>query len=81
MVDTKYALRMIWVIEGALLIVMSFVILLFLPKRMDGLIMLIPWLAGIIGFEGAAAAGGSSLKRITEAAKAKAGCKPAVGRK
>lgn len=80
MIDTKYALRIIWVAEGVLLIIMSFIILLFIPKRVDALLALMPYLAGIIGLGGAGAIGGESLKRVTEAAKLKAS-KPAVSRK
>ena len=80
MVDTKQTLRVVWIVEAALLFIMAFVILLFTPKRLDGLIELMPYLFGLIALQGTGAIGGSSIKRLTEGYKIKA-AKRAVGSK
>ena len=72
MVDTKQSLRIVWIIEGGLLFIMAFLILLIWPTRMAGLIELMPYLFGIIALQGSGAIGGSSLKRLTEGYKMKA---------
>ena len=71
MVDTKQSLRIVWIIEGGLLFIMAFLILLIWPTRMAGLIELMPYLFGIIALQGSGAIGGSSLKRLTEGYKLK----------
>lgn len=71
-VGEKQGLRTVWVIEGALLFVAAFAILMFWPSRMAGLIELIPYLFGLIVLQGTGAIGGSSLKRLTEGYKMKA---------
>jgi hypothetical protein len=77
MIDSKYALRIVWIVEAALLFVMAFIILLFKSNRMDGLIELMPYLFGLIVLQGTGAIGGASLKRLTEGYKIKS----AVSRK
>ena len=74
-VDTKKSLRIVWIVEGGLFFVMSFlsVIIPAWSARMPVLLELAPYLFGIIALQGGAAAGGSSLKRWTESLKIKAG--------
>ncbi len=76
--DSKLYLRMIWIVEGALLFIMCFVVLLIFPSRMPGLEVLIPYLFGIIALQATGAIGGSHFKRLTEGFKLKAQ-KAAVG--
>lgn len=71
-VDTKKSLRIVWVVEGMLLFVASFVILMVWPSRVAGLIDLVPYLFGLIALQAGGAIGGSSLKRWTESLKIKA---------
>ena len=72
-VDAKKSLRIVWIVEGALLFVMSFVVLLVFPDRVAALIELAPYLFGLIALQATGAIGGSSLKRWTESLKLKAG--------
>ena len=76
MIDTKQALRIVWVVEGALLFIMAFVILLAIPGRITYLIDFMPYLFGLIALQATGAIGGSNFKRLTEGFKLKAGkCK------
>ena len=70
-VDAKKGLRIVWVVEVALLFVSSFAILMFWPTRMDGLIQLMPYFFGMVTLQATGAIGGSSLKRLTEGYKLK----------
>jgi len=82
-VDTKKSLRIVWIVEGALLFIMCFVVLLFFPDRTDGLIQLSPYLFGLIALQATGAIGGSNFKRLTEGYKLKQGAKngvPDIGR-
>lgn len=65
--NTKVFLRVSWTVQGSLIFAMCIVTLYFFPDRVDSLVKLLPWLTGGWALEGAAAAGGSSLKRATEA--------------
>jgi len=80
-VGEKQGLRTVWVVEGALLFVASFTILMVWPSRMAGLIELIPYLFGLIALQGTGAIGGSNFKRLTEGYKLKAENHRAVGPK
>ena len=71
-VGSKEGLRTVWVVEGALLFVASFAILMVWPSRMAGLVDLMPYLFGLIALQGTGAIGGASLKRFTEGYKLKA---------
>ena len=71
-VDAKKSLRIIWIVEGALLFIMSFAVLLIWPDRVASLIELVPYLFGLIALQATGAIGGSSLKRWTESLKIKA---------
>ena len=51
-VDTKKSLRIIWIVEGGLFFVMSFVVLLIWPDRVASLIELAPYLFGLIAVTG-----------------------------
>ena len=74
-VDTKKSLRIVWIVEGGLFFVMSFlsVIIPAWSARMPVLLELAPYLFGIIALQAGGAIGGSSLKRWTESLKIKAG--------
>jgi len=71
-VDAKKSLRIVWIVEGALLFTMSFIVLLIWPDRVAALIELAPYLFGLIALQATGAIGGSSLKRWTESLKLKA---------
>jgi diacylglycerol kinase len=76
--DAKWFLRISWVAQLSLLILVSIVLIFIFAERMPAWLTVLPILLGAIGVEAAAAAGGSNLKRITEARlekakKAKAG--------
>ena len=71
-VDAKKSLRIVWIVEGALLFVMCFVILLFFFDRMEGLVQLAPYLFGLIALQAGGAIGGASIKRWTESLVIKA---------
>lgn len=67
-VDTKKGLRIVWVVEGALLFVMTFVVILFVKdkSRVTDLVNVMPYLFGLIALQATGAIGGSNLKRWTE---------------
>ena len=70
-VDAKKGLRIVWVMEGCLLFIMCFVVLLFFPSRVAGLIQLAPYLFGLIALQATGAIGGANFKRLTEGYKLK----------
>jgi len=70
-VDAKKGLRIVWVVEGCLFFIMSFVVLLVFPSRVDALISLAPYLFGLIALQATGAIGGSNFKRLTEGYKIK----------
>jgi hypothetical protein len=72
MIDSKQVLRIVWIVEAALLFIMAFVVLLFKPSGLAGLIDLMPYLFGLIALQGTGAIGGSSIKRLTEGVKLRA---------
>ena len=51
-VDGKKTLRIVWIVEGAILFIMAFGVLLIWPDRLAGLIDLMPYLFGIIALQG-----------------------------
>ena len=75
--DMKRFLRISWTVQGSLIFAICMATLFIFPERIDGLVKLLPYLTGGWVLEGVAAAGGSSLKRVTEATleKAKTGGK------
>lgn len=75
-VDAKRLLRVSWVTQLSVVIAVSVVLIFAWPERIDGWAKVLGPILGAIAFEGAAAAGGSQLKRITEAhlTRAQNGC-------
>jgi len=70
--DTKKLLRVAWMAQVGVIFLMGIVTLFVFPERVDALVKILPYISGTTLFEGLAAAGGSSLKRVTEATLEKA---------
>jgi len=69
---TLTLLRAAWPIEGAVLLVVSVLLLFAAPERMGAWMAALPILAGIVAAQGAAAFGGPALKRSQEARNGRA---------
>jgi hypothetical protein len=65
-VDAKKTLRIVWILEGILYFIVAFIVLIWKPEHIEGLVKLSPYLTGLIVAQGGAAWSGSSIKRVTE---------------
>lgn len=72
-VDPKKALRIAWIVESIWYFALASTVLIWKPERIEGLVKISPYLFGLIAGQGAAGWSGSSIKRLTEAAKERGG--------
>ncbi len=73
-IDAKRFLRVSWVAHVWFLLAVSAAVIVFWPDRVGGWASVLPLLETMVGAEWAAAAGGGSLKRLTEARLEQAKC-------
>jgi hypothetical protein len=66
LVDPKKSLRTAWIIESGLYFALVFIVLIWIPDRISGLVQVSPYLFGLIVGQGAAGWSGSNVKRYTE---------------
>jgi len=70
-IDAKRFLRVSWVAHVSFLILVTTAIIFLWPERMTAWMSALPALLAAVAIEWAAATGGSSLKRLTEAKEKK----------
>ena len=73
-INAKWFLRIAWVAELGLLVLTSIVLVFWRPDRISTWMLVLPILITAVAAQGAVAAGGSQLKRLTEAKLEKAKC-------